>query len=420
MKNIIPLIFLLSVLQLHAHPRHAPASLFMSYHGLVMAGYQGWFNAPGDSAGRGWNHYVSHGEFAPGNCKIDLWPDVSEYPRTYETSFKSADGKPAFLYSSHDSSSVNLHFKWMREYGIDGVFMQRFVADIKRPLGLKHNNTVLSNALKAAARYKRAIALMYDLSGMTEADYQVVIDDWKKLVDSMKLTNAGSNQTYLYHNGKPLVVIWGIGFNDGRKYGLDAADKLVDFFKNDPVYGGCSVMLGVPTYWRTLDRDTEKDPRLHDVLRKADIVHPWFVGRFNEEKYAPIKDLIKEDIAWCRANHLDYVPTVFPGFSWHNMNARSPQNQIPRNRGHFFWKQVTGAISSGAQMLYIAMFDEVDEGTAILKVSQNPPVGESNFVKFEEGVPGDYYLFLAGKAALTLRKKIPLNETPPLPKLVKN
>ncbi len=31
------------------------------------------------------------------------------------------------------------------------------------------------------------------------------------LVDSLKVTSRGNKQTYLYHNGKPLVVIWGVG-----------------------------------------------------------------------------------------------------------------------------------------------------------------------------------------------------------------
>jgi hypothetical protein len=97
------------------------------------------------------------------------------------------------------------------------------------------------------------------------------------------------------------------------------------------------------------------------------------------------------------------------------MNPRSPQNQIPRNRGQFYWKQITGAISSGAEMLYVAMFDEVDEGTAILKASKNPPVGLSNFVKYEDDIPNDYYLYLTGYAGKMLRKQIPFQDSIPPP-----
>ncbi|HMH23936.1 MAG TPA: GH92 family glycosyl hydrolase, partial [Puia sp.] len=145
------------------------------------------------------------------------------------------------------------------------------------------------------------------------------------------------------------------------------------------------------------------------------IVQPWFVGRYQEATYPGFRDRIRADIEWCRQNKLDYVPVVFPGFSWHNMYPKNPMDQIPRNRGSFYWKQIVGALRSGAEMLYIAMFDEIDEGTAIFKASKNPPVGESNFVSFDSDIPSDYYLYLTGYAAKMLRKEIPLQETPPPP-----
>jgi len=413
--RIITIVLLSMTLAAAAQSKHGKSSAFMTYKGLVMAGYQGWFNAPDDGAGRGWNHYNSHGRFEPGYTNIDLWPDVSEYKQTYQTSFKYADGSPAYVYSSHDASSTETHFKWMKQYGIDGVFVQRFIADVQRGPGKRHNDWVLGNTLKYAAKYHRAIAVMYDLSGMKAGGDSLVIRDWKHLVDSLHLTNRGTRQSYLFHNGKPLVAVWGIGFNDGRKYGLGEARKIIEFLKNDPVYGGCSVLVGVPTYWRDFGTDTEKDPALHDVISLADIVHPWFVGRFNEASYPAFQHRIKEDIDWCKNRHLDYVPTVFPGFSWHNMNHDSKQNQIPRNRGKFYWKEINGAIRSGAEMLYVAMFDEVDEGTAILKVSKNPPAGLSTFVSFEEDIPNDYYLYLTGYAAKVLRKELPLPEDVPAP-----
>ena len=72
-------------------------------------------------------------------------------------------------------------------------------------------------------------------------------------------------------------------------------------------------MLGVPTYWRDFGNATEKDPYLHTVLKKADIIHPWFVGRFNEDSCENFKHRIQEDQDWRTANHVEYVPTVFPG-----------------------------------------------------------------------------------------------------------
>lgn len=414
-KHFIILLLLTLYSSSYAQRLHSKTSAFKSYKGLVMAGYQGWFNAPGDGAGRGWNHYNSHGKFEPGSANIDLWPDVAEYPKTYKTAFKHADGSDAYTYSSYDESATALHFKWMQQYGVDGVFVQRFIADVQHKTGRNHNDVVLGDALKYAQKYHRAISLMYDLSGMGAGGDSLVIKDWKHLVDSLKLTNRGNNQTWLYHNGKPLIAVWGIGFNDNRRYGLAEAERIIDFLKNDPVYGGCAVLLGVPTYWRDLGNDTQKDPHLYNLLHKADIIHPWFVGRFDETSYPPFKKRIADDIAWCKANKVDYVPTVFPGFSWHNMNPRSPQNQTPRNSGSFYWEQISGAIKSGAEMLYVAMFDEVDEGTAILKISKNPPVGASNFVKFEDDIPNDYYLYLTGYAGKMLRKQVPLQDNVPMP-----
>jgi hypothetical protein len=51
-------------------------------------------------------------------------------------------------------------------------------------------------------------------------------------------------------------------------------------------------------------------------------------------------------------------------------------------------------------MAYIAMFDEMDEGTAIFKCTNNPPRGD--FVTYE-GYPSDHYLKLSGLIAKMLR-----------------
>lgn len=378
-----------------------------TYKGLLMAGYQGWFNAPDDGAGRGWNHYHARGPFEDGNCKFDLWPDVSEYAKTYPTPFKHRDSSTAYLFSSYDASTTDLHFKWMKDYGIDGVFMQRFVASVRTDPSRHHTNVVLQHAQQASEKYDRAIAVMYDLSGMNDStDVDLVERDWRYLQDTLKITEG---QTYLFHHGKPLVAVWGAGFNDHRKYGAKSVETIITFLKQK----GCAILLGVPTYWRDAGSDMEKDPKWLELYAKVDIIQPWMVGRYHEDTYPKFKDRIKDDIAWCKARNIDYVPVVFPGFSWHNMNPRSPSNQIPRDSGRFFWEQVTGDLQAGADMLYVAMFDEIDEGTAIFKLSENPPVGRSIFVPLDPGVPPDYYLYLAGYAAKMMKYEKPFVTEPP-------
>jgi hypothetical protein len=58
------------------------------------------------------------------------------------------------------------------------------------------------------------------------------------------------------------------------------------------------------------------------------------------------------------------------------------------------------------------MFDEVDEGTAIFKCTNDPPVGESQFVTYE-GLPSDFYLRLVGQAARMIRGEIPPSDDMP-------
>ena len=374
---------------------------YNSYKGLVMAGYQGWFNTPGDGSGRGWHHYNGRNGFRPGSCSVDLWPEVSEYKKLYKTEFSFADGKPAYVFSSHDESTVDVHFKWMQEYGLDGVFMQRFITEIRNESGLKHFNKVLNSAMKSANKYERAICVMYDLSGMQPGEEQLLLKDIAEIADRYSLKDHVKNPSYLYHNGKPLVTVWGVGFNDNRRYGLKEAAHIIDGLKSQ----GFSVMLGVPTQWRTLNGDTESDPRLHELIRKCDIMMPWFVGRYNETTYPKYQKLVEEDIQWAKKNQVDYAPLVFPGFSWGNLKGKDHNSFIPRNKGSFLWTQLMGAIRAGAEMIYVAMFDEIDEGTAIFKCAKKVPVGKSTFVPFEEGVESDHYLKLVGEAAKILRKE---------------
>jgi hypothetical protein len=378
--------------------------LYTSYENLVMAGYQGWFAAEGDESQRGWYHLQngSCGGFKPGCSTVDFWPDMREYTKTYPSPFQFSDGTNATLYSPYDEASVDLHFKWMKDYGIDGVFMQRFLMEVKNnPKGKRHFNKVLSNALKAANKYGRAICIMYDLSGASSADIPYLEQDWNELVTQFKLFDNKLNPTYLRHKKKPLMSIWGVGFNDNRRYNTADVTTLVEKLKGPEKK--VSIMLGVPYYWRSNGNDTEKNPALHELIKKTDIVMPWAVGRYGNGNYATIAAAnLGADVQWCNSNRVDYVPLVFPGFSWGNMhNDTSMYNSIPRLKGEFLWKQVHGAKSSGAKSLYVAMFDEIDEGTAIFKCAREgelPLHGDRRFIGIEAELESDYYLWLTGQA----------------------
>ncbi len=381
--------------------------------GKVLCGYQGWFTAPGDGSGKGWSHYPRKGEFRPGACSIDLWPDVSELDEDekYATPFRDADGKVAPVFSSHQRKTVLRHFRWMKEHGIDGVFVQRFAVELNGLKDLHHRNVVLEHCREGANRNGRTYAVMYDLTGLPAGQVQTVIDDWKLLVDRMQLGRDRNDPAYLHHGGKPVVAVWGVGFNDGRKYTLEECTRLVDFLKNDRKYGNNTVLLGIPSGWRTLDGDAVADKSLHELLRQADVLSPWTVGRYGSPQAAArhAEERWKPDLDWCRAHGKEYLPVVFPGFSWHNMNPDKPLNQIPRLRGEFLWSQFVAAKRAGADMIYLAMFDEMDEGTAIFKCSNRPPVGESKFV-VEDDLPSDHYLWLTGQGGRILRGEMPATE----------
>ena len=243
---------------------------------------------------------------------------------------------------------------------------------------------------------------MYDLSGSDSERVAYLEQDWNEIVAEFNLLDIEENPTYLRHRGKPLMTIWGVGFNDGREYSIEDVADLVNLLKGST--NKVSIMLGVPYYWRTLRKDTENNPALHQLIKKVDIIMPWAVGRYKTSSYNP--STVAQDVKWAAENGVDYVPLVYPGFTWGNLQKDSKlYHQISRKKGDFLWKQIVGAKKGGAKSLYVAMFDEVDEGTAIFKVKREnevPVVTGSDgykFVGIEEDLESDYYLWLTGQAA---------------------
>jgi hypothetical protein len=376
--------------------------------GKVVCGYQGWFRCEGDGSNNGWHHYASGKTFEPGHSHIELWPDVSELPQEARvaTPFKHADGSTAEVFSSVQPAVVQLHFKWMHDYGIDGVFVQRFATVLSHPQNLAHATKVLADCRDGALEHGRVYAVMYDVSGLKPGGLRATLEDWRHLHARMKI---GTDAAYLTLGGKPLVAIWGIGFKSRPEYPKEECRAVIEAFKAD----GCAVLCGVPTGWRTLDRDAWPDAELHEILALCDVICPWTVGR-----YATPDDVRRHaerdwqaDATWCRERSIDYLPVAFPGFSWHNLKG-GKLDQIPRLEGRFLWTQAVEARKAGARGLYVAMFDEVDEATAIFKCI-DPPTPElaARFVGME-GLPSDFYLRLTGEIGRLLRGERPVSAEP--------
>ena len=400
--------------------------------GKVLAGYQGWFSCPGDGSQLDyWKHWTGNDKPAvqPDNITVDMWPDTSELTQNEmcETDLLLPSGEPAMLFSSYKLETVLQHFQWMSEYGIDGIFLQRFSSELQNDSTFSFSDQLVRNVMEAAKTHDRVFAIMYDVTNQNPATLNSTLEaDWRHLVNDLKILES---PFYLHHDGKPVVGIWGLGFN-GKNYAASPAQaaSLLKFFQEDSdEHYRATVLGGVPTGWRTLSGDVKADSAWNDIYSSFDIISPWIVARFRDEAGADEfrQNILQPDLELVTQRDQGYLPVVFPGFSWRNLmtNRDGKQdkilNEIPRNGGQFFWRQIYNAIDSGASMLYIAMFDEVDEGTAIFKLAQDPsalPIGVSLVSLDKDGyaLPNDWYLRLSGKAGEMLRREIPISPEFPL------
>ena len=389
--------------------------------GKVLFGYQGWFNCPGDGSDRGWRSWA-RGTPSAETLTIDMYPDLSEFDadELCEVPGMTIGGKPAYLYSAWNRKTVVRHFAWMKEYGLDGVLAQRFVTQIqnRRSTG----DVLLKNIMAGAEKHGRVFAIEYDVAGAKdETFWETIREDWKYLVDELKVT---SHPNYLRHNGKPVLSVWGIGLFDGDRHpprDPEVAKQVIRWFKTEAAKQyQVTYMGGTPSRWRTLTNDARQDPRWAEVFAMMDVVQPWTPGRYRDKATVDQwkEQMLVPDLALAKTNRQMYMPVVFPGFSWHNLRKDSPPNQIPRARGEFLWRQASNARAAGATVLKIAMFDEVNESTAMYKLAarrQDTPEQGYWLTLDADGyeLPSDWYLRLAGEITRMFRGEIaPAQEIP--------
>ena len=82
--------------------------------------------------GSNWSHWAG-GTPTAATLQIDMYPDLREFDRDElcVVPNMTIGAEPARLFSSGSSKTVDRHFRWMQQYGLDGKLLQRFVTDIR-------------------------------------------------------------------------------------------------------------------------------------------------------------------------------------------------------------------------------------------------------------------------------------------------
>jgi hypothetical protein len=299
----------------------------------------------------------------------------------------------------------------MRNYSIDGAFLQHFLVELPGGPGDRHYPSrlrVLEHVRAAAKETGRVWAVAYDIAGMpADRIYEVLTRDWKKIVED-KIT---ADPRYLHQGGKPVVQVWGFYHDSpGNAMTPALANRLIDFFKADGPY--TAYLVGGGSWeWR---RNPDKSWRA--FYERFDAYMPWNVGN-----YATDKEGVKRaatgswagDLEACRKCGVEWIPVIYPGFSWDNLKRKpAGTSLIPRRQGAFLWEQFHELARLRVKSAYVAMFDEVDEATAIFKVTGAPPT-QAHFVGYE-GLPADWYLRLVREGGRMLRGERPVTADIPI------
>lgn len=395
----------------------------------IFWGYQAWHLAKNDGrqvSPDQWYHWFD--DVNTGNILgVDMYPDMSEYEVTYPTNLKYPDGSTATLYSAYDYETVDLHVQWMKEYGIKGLFLQRQNANITSAFQLEFRDQVTRHVIKACEKYGVKFCMMPCNNDKKTGGQQMIdkmINDWKHCVDDLKVLES---PMYMKQNNKPVIGFWGLGF-DNRPMLPSEAHTILDFYQNTDgrsakyeVY----VMGGVPRDWRTDPKEGGWD----QVFLRLDMVSPWRTMFATQSDGVSLTNndinRMQADIDYCQANNIDYAPVVSPGASTATQHDKADSfNWRKRSGGQFFWNQVYEICKAYKEknvqhkFIYGAMFDEVDEGTAIYKMAatnEEAPAGTKYEVCTldEDGydLPNDWYLRVAGEAQKMLDGRLELSQT---------
>jgi hypothetical protein len=404
-------------------------------------GYQAWFGCPSENAANAaiglseggnpaarWRHWFDAQSADAAHLTVDMLPDVAALPESAlcKTDILRADGSQVAVFSSADPAVIDIHFSWMKSHGIDIVAVQRFANSLRVLVERNRSDAILRAIRTAAERHDRAFYISYDISGADPATvYEDIRADWAHLTATLELT---ASRAYLSGQNTPMLQLWGFGFKDRPGEPEQILNLLKDLrgttvpgpgtaapgLRNDPP--AALIIGGVPAGWRNTNGDSKTGAAWSEVYRSFDVISPWAVGRYGDEASNRefVDQLVGPDLMEADRLGIGYMPVVFPGFSWANLMtvrgnpAAAIPNRIPRRCGNFLWQQGQTRMAAGARSLFIAMFDEVDEATAVMPVitqTEDLPPGSRLIALDHDGcdLPSDWYLQVSGKLAEYLR-----------------
>lgn len=369
--------------------------------GKITVGYQGWFGAAGDNSPyNSWAH-----------PNLECWPDIRQYSVTYsgmkfyqegiqQTPYSGnlGNAQPAKMFSSYDQSTVNVHFLWMQQNGIDCVALQRFGNALTTdPRDKNFRDGMTLRVRNAAEAYGRKFYIMYDISGWSNFQAEIK-SDWANF-----MSTHTSSSSYARQNGKPVVCIWGIGFPN-RPGNTSSWADIITWFKSQ----GCYVIGGVPGNFVA---DTPNQP----AYNLCNMLMPWRVGYTSN-----FQSMDTNALSYCNAHGIDYQTDIYPGTAFYNSNASRPKNEIKRMHGDFMWSQFAQAKNAGVQSVYISMFDEMNEATGILNCAEDAswiPQGKYFLTLDADGVhvSSDFYLRLVNDGGKMIKGQIAYTSNHPTP-----
>jgi hypothetical protein len=170
---------------------------------------------------------------------------------------------------------------------------------------------------------------------------------------------------------------------------------------------------GVDPNWRA-----EGTPEFQAMLMRMNGLQPWSVGRRVKDPvtgYAVQNtSLWAGDIEKCKANNVIFMPVFNSGTHIAGPPPTPPATPVvPRRTGNYLWEQFVAASKTGGiNSAFVAMFDEINEGTQIMKIENNPPT-QAPFLTYD-GATSDYYLRLVGVGAKMLKERIPISPIIPI------